>query len=229
MRSFIGFYPAKGTGFIPRDSSNDVPSFIPPKNRTKTVHGTSGDDTISISKRSDGHYDVTVNGNTVLYTEAQLRDLTIKAGNGNDTIHIGPGVDVPINVEGGGGQDRIYNYADGARIDGGTGDDYIYNRADGASVDGSDGDDRIRSVGDSNTITGSGGSDHVMSTGDRNVVRGGAGRDLMKVYGDFNFVHANEYGESLLTDAGLDLDSIYTSGRSNFVYRDHTDKIKLVG
>lgn len=151
------------------------------------VFGTGcGDDDVSVRKVGCNRYEVTVNGETWYLTREQLENAKFDLGSGNDRMVIDDSVDVPLQVEGG------------------DGDDTIINRADGIDIRGGDGDDTIISQGNRNTIRGGRGNDRILSVGHGNVIEGGCGWDQIGVLGHFNRV-----------DGGRGVDSVWMHGFGN--------------
>ena len=111
------------------------------------ISGDSGDDFIG---NYDGH------------------KVTIDGGDGNDLID---NYCEGVIIKAGGDDDRIYNYEGGnnANIEGGAGNDYIYNgdayRGGGsnATIDGGEGNDSITNYGDNVSIVGGTGNDSLMA------------------------------------------------------------------
>ena len=130
---------------------------------------------------------------------------TIRGGNGDDTIdnngiiRVDDSVDdSDVNVvavsdefliDGGNGNDNIWNINSGATLLGGANDDYIFNSGDNVSIDGGTGNDHITNYGDNLTITGGSGNDIIFNTGYSTVgknmlikYKSGDGDDV--IYGD---------------------------------------------
>src|SRR3712207_3666713 len=95
-----------------------------------------GDDNVQITRNAAGGIVVNVNGAERTFTGADANRLTIRAGNGNDTINVSPDVTVRLTLEGGGGNDTIR---------GGGGND---------TIRGGDGDDTIEAAGGNDTVYG---------------------------------------------------------------------------
>src|SRR5688572_21071620 len=88
---------------------------------------TNQDDQIEITRHGD-LVRVTINGVSRDFTKRQLREvLRILGLDGNDTIRVGPGLEgIELEIDGGGGDDRIYG-GDGAEVlAGGDGNDEIH-------------------------------------------------------------------------------------------------------
>jgi Ca2+-binding RTX toxin-like protein len=162
------------------------------------VEGTRRADTINVSLNAGtGQIDVVINGGAVQsFNLAQISaGVRIDGGKGNDTITVGDGITLPVQILGDKGNDTVNGGSGAEVIDGGAGrdscaggggDDVITggNGADdlsgGAgrdSVDGGNGNDRCDGGDDSDSVTGGNGRDDLAgATGDDHL-RGGNGRD----------------------------------------------------
>ena len=147
------------------------------------VRGTNGADTIDISKMPSGDVKVTINGESVVMSAADARNLVVMGLDGNDKITVGPGLE-GITVHGGGGDDIVKVGSNGAKITGGTGNDRLIVNGDGARVDGGHGNDRLDVRGDDANVTGGRGRDNIGVRGDGANVSGDRGRDHIDVRSD---------------------------------------------
>lgn len=119
-----------------------------------TIDAGAGDDVITVKKAGADKYEVDINGQKFILSAEEMKNLTLKGGEGNDTIIIDDSVDIAINVDGGAGDDTIVNYANGTKIDGGDGDDLIVSVAHFAEIMGGAGRDDIYVYGMGNEIYG---------------------------------------------------------------------------
>lgn len=144
-------------------------------NQKIVIDAGAGDDVINAKKLGPDRYEVTVNGQRFELSKAEMENLEIRGGSGNDRITIDASVDVKITADGGSGDDRITSHANNATLLGGSGNDGISSVGDGVTIDGGTGNDQIRSKGDWVDIRGGQGSDAIISEGAFNVIRGGTG------------------------------------------------------
>lgn len=165
------------------------------------VNGGRGADDIDVQKLKNGNYSVTVNGKSIELDGAQVKQLDIKAGRGDDRVHVGQGVDVKTTIDGGSGSDAIVNHANDAFIKGGSGHDQIFNSGRGARIDGGRGNDALFNTGARAQINGGAGHDSIANTGAFARVDGGRGNDQV-----FNA------GFAALLKGGLGHDSLYNRG-----------------
>ncbi|MCK6551794.1 hypothetical protein L6R52_38525 [Myxococcota bacterium] len=112
-----------------------------------------GDDTVFVEKTGPDEYTVTVNGEELTLTREEMKNLHLKTGSGNDRIIIDPSVDIPLNVDSGGGDDVIVNHASGVKIDAGFGDDHVVSTGDACEIVTGYGDDYVAIYGDGNRVT----------------------------------------------------------------------------
>ena len=133
---------------------------------SNTVHGTSGDDNVQISRASGlagalGFYDVNINGQHQLMTKEQLQNTTFDLGAGDDRLTVAANVDVDITARGGAGDDVLIGGTGDDNFDGGSGDDFLSGR---------DGRDYLK---------GGSGKDTLLGGNHRDVLVGGSGDDYL--------------------------------------------------
>lgn len=155
-------------------------------NSGETVKIFAGDGNDSIINRSS---EVTINAGDGQDTIINYSpNVTISGDNGNDYIRVGDiygngrrnTLDNFAFVDGGGGNDTIYNIFYYSTIKGGAGDDYIYNSASNITINGGTGDDSITSSGDNISITGGDGNDSIRNyQGQDATIDGGSGDDTL--------------------------------------------------
>ena len=92
---------------------------------------------------------------------SRVRKIIVRAGGGNDTVTIGPGV-IGSSVHGGDGDDVIA---------GGNGNDWLRGRA---------GDDRISGGAGNDYLSGGAGNDSLDGGAGNDTLDGGAGRDRLR-------------------------------------------------
>jgi Ca2+-binding RTX toxin-like protein len=151
-----------------------------------TIDAGAGDDVIQVKKAGPNQYEIDINGQKFILSEAEMKNLTLRGGAGNDTIIIDDSVDIAINVEGGAGDDTIVNFADGVRLEGGAGDDTIVSIANFVKVMGGAGRDNIHVHGHFNSVHGDDGRSDFWA-----FFFGGVRDepDNLNVNGHFNSVH----------------------------------------
>jgi Ca2+-binding RTX toxin-like protein len=180
--------------------------------RTLVINGTPGNDILSVDldlgPQKEERLRVTENGVvTGTFTKADVTDMLIFCGDGDDHVRIGSGgfknsfasVDTPTQVDGGNGNDQIEGGAGNDSLSGGGGDDFITGYAGDDFVDGGDGNDTIvvhigrdtvfggagddqlngQETGLGSTFDGGDGNDQITGTSRKDVIRGGAGNDLI--------------------------------------------------
>src|SRR5687768_3328868 len=88
------------------------------------LQGTGGGDQFNVRALENGYYGVNVaygqgQSRDFTFTRNQMNRLTINARAGADMVAVAPNVDVGIRVNGGRGDDQIFNGANGTRINDG--------------------------------------------------------------------------------------------------------------
>lgn len=137
------------------------------------IIGTAGDDIIGD--------DEDVSGDNVIVTFGG--NDTVDAGDGNDTLCLGPGDNIG---NGGRGRDKIFGEEDNDtlngeqgidRVEGGPGDNEINGSGGGDLLNGDDGDDRIYGSKGKDRINGGDGNDVLYGMDRADTINGDAGRD----------------------------------------------------
>jgi|JI10StandDraft_1071094.scaffolds.fasta_scaffold394679_2 Ca2+-binding RTX toxin-like protein len=209
--NFFGASPNYGQASVSKDFGGNI-----------TLNAGCGADQIDVNRAANGLYNVSVNGQSFMFTREEMSRLTIKGGSGNDRINVGPGVDVPVKVDGGRGSDTLTNWSNGAKIDGGSGNDRIFNASHGSTIQGGTGRDEIRSFGSGNNIQGGWGNDFITSNGNFNQVGGGFGHDRIgavgygnNVQGGFGWDRIGVLGGGNVANGGFGFDSVSAYGPGN--------------
>lgn len=172
-----------------------------------------GNDDVRVSQRDDGTLDVEVNGESYEVRMAQGQELTLRSGDGNDTINVAPNVQVNIVVDAGAGNDDITTGAGDDRIDGGTGDDAIAS-GDGrddvfgnSGIDGVDagaGDDVVFGGDGADILAGGSGVDFIEGGKGRDEIDGGAGNDMLSGGQDADAIAGGTGEDRIYTGDGVD-------------------------
>lgn len=198
-----------------------------------------GDDNVQITRNAAGGIVVNVNGAERTFTGADANRLTIRAGNGNDTINVSPDVTVRLTLEGGAGDDRIRGGGGNDTIRGGDGDDTIeaaggndtvYGGAGRDYINGSVGNDRLYGgTGDDvvyggdgdDTIQGNAGDDYLEGSRGNDSVLGGAGRDVLSGGLGDDTLRGGDGNDVLYAGGGTD--RLYGDRGSNTIYAQSGD------
>jgi Ca2+-binding RTX toxin-like protein len=134
------------------------------------ISGTGGDDVDGISVR-DGNVRATQNGETLTFSQSQVKRIEVELGDGDDSMNIGG----PIGayVVGGIGNDTIIGGDGKDTLTGGGGKDYL---------DGGSGDDRLNGYGGNDWMLGGAGADRLYGGDNNDMLNGGANVD--RLFGD---------------------------------------------
>ncbi len=146
------------------------------------VHGTSGDDTVHISRADGlagqlGMYEVNVNGECQLMTKDQLESTKFNLGDGNDKLTVDDDVCADITADGGKGHDVMVGGAGDDKFSGGKGNDVISGGRGNDKLDGGKGNDKIDGGCGDDVITGGKGNDCISGGGGNDKIDGGKGKD----------------------------------------------------
>ena len=133
-------------------------------------------------------------------------NVTVSAGNGNDTIYNDKGDRTSINA--GAGNDSIDGNNDYITVSAGTGKDTITGNHWRSKLAG-DGDNDLISITTYwyNTLDGGAGDDTIIASGSAHSVNGGVGKDLISLSGD-----------ALTVAGGADDDTIYGNTATSHLY-----------
>ncbi|MGH8792858.1 MAG: M91 family zinc metallopeptidase, partial [Stackebrandtia sp.] len=187
----------------------------------RTVVNTgSGDDDVSVKKDPDtGETIVTVNGQEYRYPAGT--PITIRGGEGNDTISVPEGTDVDVTMLGGDGDDEVQGRGGNETVVGGSGDDKLRGGDGNDYLSGGSGDDYAEGQGGSDNISGAAGNDTIYGLGDNNTITGGEGDDYVEGGKGDDDIHGGT-GNDVLSGGKGD-DDIHTGGGNNTVYAGQGD------
>jgi Ca2+-binding RTX toxin-like protein len=160
------------------------------------VTGTDLDDTISITL-VDNEYKLDLNGEISTIDPGTINQFDILAGDGNDHVSIGPGVN-GVYVLAGAGSDTVL---------GGDGNDTITGSGGNDLIVGGEGDDRLSGSAGHDIIVAGNGRDRMYGDAGNDNMRGGAGVD--RFYGGPD--HDAMSGES-------SADKMYGEGGNDTIY-----------
>jgi VCBS repeat-containing protein len=150
-----------------------VPVELPP---LVLVSGTSGDDRIDRSSRSDR-----------LTLDGDLGNDSLVAGAGADSLSGGPGQDYLVGgsgsdeLVGGSGNDSLVGQAGDDDLEGGSGDDDLEGGQGHDRLKGEAGNDQLRGESGDDELSGGAGNDVLMGGTGQNVLMGGAGADRLLI------------------------------------------------
>lgn len=133
------------------------------------VTGGAGDDTIILSADTK-RITVGINGVNKRFTKTQVKTISILSGDGADTITINSGIKQQITIKAGEGNDTV---------NGGTGREIIFGQGDDDSLLGNGGSDQIQGGNGNDTIDGGSSSDYLYGDAGDDNISGGTGNDVL--------------------------------------------------
>jgi Ca2+-binding RTX toxin-like protein len=136
------------------------------------VNGSSGNDTFSITRQSDGKIHVNLNGSDRKVTASSVSHLSLTGFAGDDSVGVAATGVPGIYVQAGDGNDVV---------SGGSGNDNLVGGAGKNTLFGGDGDDRVVGSGGRDNLDGGPGNDRVYGGAGNDVMHGGLGVD--RLYG----------------------------------------------
>lgn len=195
-----------------------------------------GDDRVEVRSNDDGTTDLYVNGERYPVSLAPGQEITLRTGDGNDTVMVDSDVQINIVVESGAGDDFIMTGAGNDRIDAGDGNDTVYAGEGRDDVFGNSGDDHL-SGGDGNDVVyGGDGNDFMTGTAGNDYLEGGAGDDTIWGGADNDIVSGGRGNDRLEGDAGNDTvytglgaDTVINGGGTDTVYAQTAEDSVTIG
>jgi Ca2+-binding RTX toxin-like protein len=146
---------------------------------SSTITGTAGNDKITI----EGHgvnTTVTVNGVTRYFQDGAFADLFIDTGAGNDRVFpTNAGVDIPLRITGGGGNDTLVGGNGDDEVSGANGRDRVFGGAGNDLVIGGANPDTVGGELGNDLILGAGGNDRLSDVIGKDWFIGGNGDDVI--------------------------------------------------
>ncbi|MBR4903226.1 MAG: hypothetical protein IKZ53_00980 [Selenomonadaceae bacterium] len=187
------------------------------------LSGTSADDTII----NDNYY----------YADGSWHDgggsnVTIKGGKGKDYISNDGSNIFNVLIDGGAGDDTVWNDCKNTTIDGGAGNDEIHNEASSVSIAGNAGNDYIFNKGDNLTITSGAGNDSIWNYGyvSHLSINSGSGDD--SIYNDHgcneSTINAGSGNDSIF-NLGTDMHSSISGNSGNDYIKNYGYASTIIG
>ncbi|MFY1689810.1 M91 family zinc metallopeptidase [Plantactinospora sp. WMMB782] len=199
-----------------------------------------GNDNVRVTRDpATGQVVVEVNG--VAYRYPEGTPVTIRAGEGNDTVEVPAGTNLSLTLLGGDGSDklrggdgdeRIVGLHGDDTISGGAGNDYASagsgrDYADGQGGDdllaGGRGDDVVYGLSGNDNIAGGEGGDYLEGATGDDTVHGGAGRDIVSGGRDNDRLDGGS-GDDVVY-AGHGRDTVSGGGGADTAYRQDEDQV----
>ncbi len=183
------------------------------------VNTTDGDESFEVKALSSDSVQVKAFGYTQIYgplgpspdpndpSKFQPPVLRIvgNGGNGDDIIVIGEGVPIPVELDGGAGDDKLYAGGAAAVIRGGSGKDFIQGSEFADMLSGDDGDDEIWGGEGDDEIHGGGGADLLGGQGGADAIWGDTGIDRLLGGDGGDVLRGGADGDELAGEGGDDI------------------------
>jgi Ca2+-binding RTX toxin-like protein len=136
----------------------------------------------------------------------EVRSIRVNAFDGDDRITLGSGVDLPVVVDGGAGNDVIYGGTGDDTLNGGTGNDQIYAGGGVNTVTDGTGDDLVDLTQNAAgvTYTTGGGLDTVLGSVFDDVIQGGSSADRLEGRGGNDALRGAGGNDALFGQEGSD-------------------------
>ncbi|CAM3257982.1 M91 family zinc metallopeptidase [Stackebrandtia soli] len=177
---------------------------------TVLLNSGTGDDDVKVTTDEDGNVVVTVNGQTHTYPPGT--DITVRGGEGDDTITVDTD-DVKVTALGGEGEDTIstgnpllpFFDSEGGdhTILAGDGDDSVSTGEGNNRVSGGSGNDSVLAGDGDDQISTGDGQDSVLDFGGDNMISTGRGNDSVSATGT-NSVYSGSGEDKVSTEGGDD-------------------------
>ncbi len=130
--------------------------------------------------QSGGSINVTLNGNVpVGFATGSVTEIRVRGGAGNDVIMASPGINKPMTIDGGEGNDLLVSGGGNDVLLGGLGTDILYGEAGQDNLFGGDGNDSLFGGSGNDSLVGGDGIDILLGQAGRDVLIGSDDEDLL--------------------------------------------------
>src|SRR5438477_7097056 len=136
------------------------------------IGGTAGDDVITVGINPSNKAQIIVNDGvkTSKFSKSLVKSISIVTGDGADKITVGSGIKAQITIKSGEGNDTV---------SGGAGREIIFGAGGADVLSGGGGSDQIQAGDGNDTVDGGSGNDFLYGDGGDDVITGGAGNDVL--------------------------------------------------
>lgn len=192
-------------------------STLPPKIERVTLLVETGNaaDRIHVGRNPDGRLHIQINGKSYSFDaqgkNSERLELHIKTHGGDDQVFIDPAVKNSVTIKGGDGRDTLVAGGGKTHLLGGAGNDFLQLGSATGQAEGNDGDDTIVGGTGNAVIYGNNGKDRLYAgigpAGKQAYVDGGSGKDLLVAGNGHTILHGGKGDDHLV---GRDRTTFYT-------------------
>src|SRR5690606_36218244 len=145
----------------------------------ETTSNGSNDDRVDVRTGEDGAIEIYVNGERYPTTLAEGQEISIRTGDGNDTVWVDADVTINIVADTGSGDDFVMGGSGNDRIDAGEGNDTVYGGAGRDDIFGNSGDDHRRGGAGNDVKYAGDGKDFMTGTAGADYIYAGKAADAL--------------------------------------------------
>ncbi|MFO0823670.1 MAG: hypothetical protein U0792_11230 [Gemmataceae bacterium] len=176
-------------------------------NHVLEVVGTGSNDFIRVAFAAPNQLRVTIpsTGEDVLFDRGQVTTIRVRALGGDDTVVIGPNLQIQAEVRAWTGNDTVLGGGADDTLVGGSGDDNMNGRGGNDTIHGGEDNDSLTGGSGNNDLFGEAGDDRLNGGLGDDSIDGGSGRDIAKGGGG-----TDDIGNS--TNLDTELTAVFTGG-----------------
>jgi len=168
-----------------------------------SVSGSNKNDQIHVSV-ANTQTTVTVNQRSYDFNTADVTEIHIDGGGGNDWVWVDDAVLAGATIDGGNGNDRLHGGGGGDTISGGKGNDRLSGGLGNDTIDGDEGNDWVWGDDGDDVVHGDAGNDHVLGGAGSDQLFGDAGHDAVSGDDGDDVLHGGLGHDHLFGNAGND-------------------------
>jgi Ca2+-binding RTX toxin-like protein len=160
-------------------------------------------------------------GGPLRFNAADIQEIRVALGDGNDTVRIDSSIDIKAQLDGGKGNDVLIAGSGPTTLIGGDGNDQLIGGAGNDTLIGGAGNDILNGGGGNNTLDGGDGNDQLTGGAGNDTLMGGAGNDVLNGGGGNDLLDGGDGNDQLTGGSGADIllggagDDILNGGGGN--------------